>query len=385
MKKRKFSKSSSEGKQTRIGKKVGNVVVIMQMISVVFAVGMCVIMFRSLATGMLEQRCTNGTNMLSYVLSQSGGAEDPNQLLDELKSRMGCEFTIFEGNTRAYTTVVQDGQRVVGTALSAELSEIVLQKGQNYVGKATILNEEYLCSYVPTRDASGAVNGLLFAGISSADANHQIFMTVIWSSLVSLGVIIVCIFFLTAYLKKTVSAPLAEITQVASRLEQGRLGLNGSGESGITVHSNDEVGQLARIFERTIHRLRSYIGEIASILDSIASGDLTASAQQAELLDKVLEDMENEELNAQLKATMEEKQAILGRLGALQQDEEQRAGQEARLRELAEWLKKQKSEFAEYDDSITRRYVERITVVDAETIRIKFRYTDVEIDRAVRT
>ena len=108
------------------------------------------------------------------------------------------------------------------------------------------------------------------------------------------------------------------------------------------------------------------------------------TAQQAELLDKVLEDMENEELNAQLKATMEEKQAILGRLGALQQDEEQRAGQEARLRELAEWLKQQKSEFAEYDDSITRRYVERITVVDAETIRIKFRYTDVEINRTIR-
>ena len=109
------------------------------------------------------------------------------------------------------------------------------------------------------------------------------------------------------------------------------------------------------------------------------------TAQQAELLDKVLEDMENEELNAQLKAIMEEKQAILGRLGALQQDEEQRAGQEARLRELAEWLKQQKSEFTEYDDTITRRYMERITVVDAETIRIKFRYTDVEIDRAVRT
>ncbi len=111
----------------------------------------------------------------------------------------------------------------------------------------------------------------------------------------------------------------------------------------------------------------------------------TLTAQQAELLDKVLEDMESEELNAQLKAIMEEKQAILGRLGAIQQDEEQRAGQEARLRELAEWLKQQKSEFTEYDDTITRRYMERITVVDAETIRIKFRYTDVEIDRAVRT
>ena len=280
MKKIEFSKGSPEGKQTRIGKKVGNVVVIMQMISVVFAVGMCVIMFRSLATNMLEQRCTNGTNMLYYVLSQSDGTGDVNQLLDELKSRMGCEFTIFEGNTRAYTTVVQNGERVVGTTLSSELSEIVLQKGQSYVGKATILNEEYLCSYVPTRDAAGAADGLIFAGISSAEANHQIFMTIIWSSLVSLAVIVVCIFFLSAYLKKTVSAPLAEITRVAGCLEQGDLGLNGGGESGIAVQSNDEVGRLALIFERTIQRLRSYIGEISSILDSIAAGDLTVSARQ---------------------------------------------------------------------------------------------------------
>ena len=280
MKKFEFSKHGPEGKQTRIGKKVGNVVVIMQMVSVVFAVGICVLLFHSVATGMLEQRCTNGTNMLDYVLSQSSETDDINGLLDGLKSRMGCEFTIFEGNTRAYTTVLQNGQRVVGTTLSAELSEIVLQKGQSYVGRATILGEEFLCSYVPTKDAAGKINGLLFAGISSAEANHQIFMTVIWSSLVSLAVIIVSIFFLTVYLKKTVSAPLAEITRVASHLEQGNLGLTGSGEEGIAVRSNDEVGQLARIFEKTIHRLRAYIGEIASILDAIASGDLTASAKQ---------------------------------------------------------------------------------------------------------
>ncbi len=280
MKRNKVSTRALEGKQTRIGKKVGNVVIIMQMISVVLAVSMCVIMFRSLTTEMLEQRCTNGTNMLNYVLSQSDGTGDMNQLLDELKTRMGCEFTIFEGNTRAYTTVIQNGKRAVGTTLSSSLSEIVLQQGQSYVGKATILDEEYLCSYVPTRDGSGAVNGLIFAGISSADANHQIVMTILWSSLVSLAVIVACVFFMAAYLKKTVSNPLAEITQVASRLEQGNLGLNGSGSSGITIHSNDEIGYLAHMFERTIQLLQSYIGEISSILNAIASGDLTASTQQ---------------------------------------------------------------------------------------------------------
>ena len=280
MKRNEVSTRALEGKQTRIGKKVGNVVIIMQMISVVLAVSMCVIMFRSLTTEMLEQRCTNGTNMLNYVLSQSDGTGDMNQLLDELKTRMGCEFTIFEGNTRAYTTVIQNGERAVGTTLSSSLSEIVLQQGQSYVGKATILDEEYLCSYVPTRDGSGAVNGLIFAGISSADANHQIMMTILWSSLVSLAVIVACVFFMAAYLKKTVSNPLAEITQVASRLEQGNLGLNGSGSSGITIHSNDEIGYLAHMFERTIQLLQSYIGEISSILNAIASGDLTASTQQ---------------------------------------------------------------------------------------------------------
>ncbi|MDE7260754.1 MAG: recombinase family protein [Oscillospiraceae bacterium] len=108
------------------------------------------------------------------------------------------------------------------------------------------------------------------------------------------------------------------------------------------------------------------------------------TAQQAELLDKVLEDMDNTELTDQLKAIAEEKQAILEQLGAIQQDEEQRAGQEARRRELAEWLNQQRTEFTEYDDTITRKYVERITVVDAETIRIKFRYIEVVIDRAIR-
>ena len=280
MKKNQFSKGDAVKTNKRIGQKVGKVVIIMQVVSVIFAVAMCVAMFRSLTTKMLKDRCTNGTNMLSYLLSQTGGGEDPNQLLDELKSRMGCEFTIFEGDTRAYTTVIQDGERAVGTKLSSSLSNTVLQQGQSYVGKAIILDEEYLCSYVPTRDAGGNINGLVFAGISGAEASRQILITVILSSVVSLIVIVICVMIMAAYLKKTVSAPLAEITRVAGYLEQGRLGLTSGEEINVSVHSDDEIGELGRIFEETIRRLRSYIGEIAAVLDSIASGDLTAQITQ---------------------------------------------------------------------------------------------------------
>ena len=46
------------------------------------------------------------------------------------------------------------------------------------------------------------------------------------------------------------------------------------------------------------------------------------SAEQAVLLDKALADMKNKELNAQLKAVLDEKQDILERIAAQEQDEE---------------------------------------------------------------
>ena len=245
-----------------IGRKVGLVVILMQMVSVFFAVAMCVTMFRSLTTGILEERCVNGTDMLSYLLSQSQGGVEMDSLLDQLKDRMGCEFTIFEGDTRAYTTVVQNGKRATGTKLSSDLSSMILQQGKSFVGEATILNEEYLASYVPTRDENGKINGLLFAGISVAEANRQTFNTIVASSVVSLGIIIVCSLIMAAYLKKTVSSPLAEITQVARRLVAGNLGLSTGEEVNINVRSQDEIGELAVSFNRMADAIARNVQEL---------------------------------------------------------------------------------------------------------------------------
>ena len=82
------------GKYKRIGQKVGNMVVIMQIISVIFAVAMCVTMFRSLTTKILKERCTDGTNMLAYLLSQAD--EDTDMKLSTVarptaaRTRMSC-------------------------------------------------------------------------------------------------------------------------------------------------------------------------------------------------------------------------------------------------------------------------------------------------------
>ena len=105
------------------------------------------------------------------------------------------------------------------------------------------------------------------------------------------------------------------------------------------------------------------------------------TTEQARLLDEILEDMGSKELNAQLQALADERQSVLDQIAACQQDEEQRAIQASRQREMEEWLDQQPMCFTEYDDTLTRRFVEQVTVVDADTIQVKIRDTDVEIEQ----
>lgn len=104
------------------------------------------------------------------------------------------------------------------------------------------------------------------------------------------------------------------------------------------------------------------------------------TAEQAVVLDRILENTDSKELNTQLETVTAEKQNVLGQIAACQQNEERQAAQASRQREMEEWLEQQPMCFTEYDDTLTRRFVERITVVDAETIQVKIRDADVVID-----
>ena len=112
---------------------------------------------------------------------------------------------------------------------------------------------------------------------------------------------------------------------------------------------------------------------------------LTAlTAEQAVLMEQALalpEDTENKELNARLREIAEERESILHQLGTLQQADERQAGQAARMNSLREFVERRETKFAAYDDAITRKFVEQVTVLDAETIRVKFRYPGLEVDK----
>ncbi len=271
---------NEEQKMKRIGRKVGNLVAVMLGVSITLVVLLCVLMFYRLTMSMMQNECVNGTNVLAYELSADSGDDDKTALLDALKEEMGCEFTIFYGEERAYTTIQQNGQRAVGTRLSSDIAEVVLSQGKRYVGRATILGEEHLCSYVPTYGADGQIDGLIFAGISMSSAVRQIVLTIVLSCIAGVVLIILGIIIIGAYIKRTVSIPLFRLSILAQTLEQGDLGLNQHQTMYVGINSNDEIGILSHSFDNTIERLRKYIGEISNLLEAIAGGDLTAQITQ---------------------------------------------------------------------------------------------------------
>ena len=107
-------------------------------------------------------------------------------------------------------------------------------------------------------------------------------------------------------------------------------------------------------------------------------GDITA--EQARLLDRVLENMDDPDLNVQLKALMDEKQAVQEQIQAVEQEAAQNENRMSCMAELREWMAKLEGN-TEYNDEQVRMAVERITVVDIETIHIKFRYPGLEMDK----
>lgn len=261
----------------RIGYKVGKLVAWLLGINVIFIVGLCIFMFQGLSMKMLQNECISGTNMLAFYLEEFPDIEDKTKLLDDLKKQTGYEFSIFENDIRAYTTVEQNGTRATGTAVASEIADVVLKQGKTYTGFNEIVGVKYVCSYVPIQHPDGTP-GIIFTGIPKSKAAAHLNITIMLSCIAGVILIIISVIVLTVYLKRAVSYPLAELTDVAKTMERGEL--NFSGEKNLNTHSNDEIGALAHSFESTRTRLKDYIGEISTILESISKGDLTVATAQ---------------------------------------------------------------------------------------------------------
>jgi HAMP domain-containing protein len=74
--------------------------------------------------------------------------------------------TVFQGDARIATTLRNaDGSRAVGTTVSSEVYDRVVEKGEPWLGKAFVVDDWYLAAYEPIYDPLQHIIGLLYVGV----------------------------------------------------------------------------------------------------------------------------------------------------------------------------------------------------------------------------
>lgn len=187
-----------------------------------------------------------------------------NELVDSIKALYGTDVTIFSGDVRVSTTILKDGERLLGTTLDPAIAEIVLNQNQEYYGRADILGMPYVTAYKPFQDSEGNNAGLVFSGKSMAETNAQVWSTVIKIVLLALAILILFTVLIAVFLRKSLSVPLKRLTGAADAIALGDTELN------IEASTKDEIGILMESFRKMASSIRKQAEEA----DRIASGDL---------------------------------------------------------------------------------------------------------------
>jgi two-component system NtrC family sensor kinase len=162
--------------------------------------------------------------------------------------------TIFFGDLRVSTNVMtRSGERAVGTRVSEEVHEVVLQEGNEYIGNAFVVNENYITRYEPLKDHQSNVVGILYVG-----ARQQAFEDFLNTfrrrvALVAL-VTILLTFTLATPVSRIITRPLKDLQALGDTSRQVAAGdLNARAPT----TAGGEVGLLAELFNDMLDTLQA--------------------------------------------------------------------------------------------------------------------------------
>lgn len=195
--------------------------------------------------------------------------------IDSLKKLTECDVTIFNGNTRYATTIIDpsNNQRVIGTAMSSDIENEVINNKNTYKGKSTIIGKPYYVSYDPMYDCNKNVVGAFFSGNDATSANTQFTSIIIVSVIIALVALAITAVIVLIFTRKKVIIPIGQASILADEMENGKLSTTAVNY----VFDDNEVGQFAEKLRIAKKSLSECIADISGIMGYMASGDFTAT------------------------------------------------------------------------------------------------------------
>lgn len=242
------------------------------------------------ATAIMMEDIVSHQNDGEWRLSANGELMKGNTLvhdalqaqIDNLHERTGVHFTLFYGDTRYVTSMVdsETGLRMEGTKASAEVVNIVINGKQEYLAEnLEIGGENWYAYYLPLKNNDGTVVGMIFAGrdTSLVDNNLKMALRAI--------IIVYFVFFLfnwgvARFLISTSTKAMKDIVGGLKKMEDGELNFYIDDK---TFNRKDELGAIAKSSAELRDKLQEVIKVTKDLSEEVSKSgaNLSSSAETA--------------------------------------------------------------------------------------------------------
>lgn len=184
---------------------------------------------------------------------------DAVEIADNLRTSSDTDITIFYGDTRYMTSVINEkGERVIGTQAGEAVIQKVLVEGKEHFAKnVDVVGQPYFGYYLPLYE-NGTVIGMVFAGMPQADAQAQISDIIVLLGLITIVVSIACAVLVFVLVQKMVKE-LKKGEKALEQVAQGKLNVIIDGKS---LKRKDEIGNINRTILKVIDGLLEMISTI---------------------------------------------------------------------------------------------------------------------------
>jgi len=159
--------------------------------------------------------------------------------------------TVFFDDVRISTNVRQtDNTRAVGSRLSLEVYEHVIQNGKIWADRAFVVNDWYITAYEPIRDIEGNIIGSLYVGLLEQPFKQPQKIILVFF-IITLSITAVASFSLMFFYTRMMIKPIDSVVRVSKEIMKGNLSarcnLQTKGEMGLLCKT---INQMAEAIEQ---------------------------------------------------------------------------------------------------------------------------------------
>ncbi|RXI96716.1 methyl-accepting chemotaxis protein [Anaerobacillus alkaliphilus] len=197
------------------------------------------------------------------------------EIVDAIAADTGDTVTIFLGDTRIATNVILNGERAIGTQLSAQVANVVLNEGRNYYGEAEVAGHRYQTAYMPLLNVNGETVGIFYVG-----ASEEVISKIMSSITVTFSITIIII---------TIIGVLIVVwftNRLKKRLRKLSEALEKAGDGDFTTEVVDTAGDELSYLSASYNRMRENLGAMiqkvkeTSVLVAVSAEQLNSGAEQ---------------------------------------------------------------------------------------------------------